>query len=169
LTKLQQIAASVADKAYADAFVDAHIATTLPFQIRAMRTQRGWKQKELANLIDSNQKTISDFENPNYGRFALASLRKLAAAFDVALVVRFAPFSELVDWAATMSHANIRVPERTKDAKLKRQREAPELDETAGTAVDRPDLFRTSGTKAKPVQQGTEGRRLYLVPNEPAA
>jgi transcriptional regulator with XRE-family HTH domain len=140
--RVEQIATSVEDKAYADAFVEAEIATTVPFQIRAMRKQRGWKQVELARRTNQNQKTISDFENPNYARFTLTSLKKLASAFDVALIVRFVPFSELVDWAASLSAEKINVPARTKDARLKRQRHAKDLaGDTAGTAIGSGAVF----------------------------
>lgn len=118
LNRTRQIARSTDDQAYATAFVSAEIDTTLPFQLRAMRKQRGWTQQELADQINANQKTISDFENPNYARFTLTSLKKIAAAFDVALIVRFAPFSELVDWAATLSADQVNVPRRDKDERL---------------------------------------------------
>lgn len=128
--RVQEIALSTDDKEYFDAIVSAEIATTLPFQLKAMRKQRGWTQKDVALRTGQNQKTISDFENPNYARFTLTSLKKLASAFDVALIVRFAPVSELVDWAATLSPENMAVPERTKDARLKRQRDGVSEDST---------------------------------------
>lgn len=120
--KTQQIAASLDDKAYAHAFVDSEITTLLPFQIREMRRERKLSQAKLAELTGQNQKTISDFENPNYARYSLSSLSRLAEAFDVALVVRFAPFSELVDWASRLAPDKLRVPSRTKDERLKAQK-----------------------------------------------
>lgn len=119
---------SLDDKEYADAFVDAEIATTLPFQLRAMRKQRGWKQKDVADRFGNNQKTISDFENPNYAKYTLTSLKKLASVFDVALIVRFAPFSELVDWTTTISEDKMAVPERKKDSRLRQQRNKEKSD-----------------------------------------
>lgn len=120
--KTQQIAASLDDKAYAHAFVDSEITTLLPFQIREMRKERKLSQAKLAEVTGQNQKTISDFENPNYARYSLSSLKRLAEAFDVALIVRFAPFSELVDWAANLSPGKLRVPSRAKDKRLKDQK-----------------------------------------------
>ena len=110
IRKRKEIASSLRDKAYRDAVVAAEINTTLPFQIRTMRTARGWSQSDLAERTGQAQKTISDFENPSYGKLTLTSLKRLASAFDVALVVRFVPFSELVDWAASMSHKTLAVP-----------------------------------------------------------
>jgi transcriptional regulator with XRE-family HTH domain len=42
------------------------------------------------------QNAIARLENPNYGEYSVRTLQRLAAAFDVALVVKFAPFSEVV-------------------------------------------------------------------------
>jgi transcriptional regulator with XRE-family HTH domain len=131
---LQEIAKATDEKAYADAFVEAEIATSLPFQIRALRKARNWSQQALAERTGQHQKTISDFENPNYGgKYAIASLLRLASVFDVALIVRFAPMSDLVDWAANLSSEKIKVPERTKDARLKAQKRGVALN--ANTAV----------------------------------
>lgn len=56
------------------------------------------------------QGTISRLENPDYGKYTLTTLKRLAAAFDVALVVRFAPFGELLTWADELSPEALAVP-----------------------------------------------------------
>lgn len=81
-------------------FVESHISKTLAFQIRSLRDKEGWSQQRLAEKIDSNQNAIYRAENPNYGKQTLTTLKKIAAAFDVALIVRFVPFSELADWVS---------------------------------------------------------------------
>jgi transcriptional regulator with XRE-family HTH domain len=81
-------------------FVESHISKILAFQIRALREREGWSQQKLAEKIGSNQNAVYRAENPNYGKQTLTTLRKIAAAFDVALVVRFVPFSELLDWVS---------------------------------------------------------------------
>lgn len=88
------------NKEYRDAFVTEHIDTGIPFQIRALREQKGreWTQKELGIRTGMAQETISRLEDPNYGKLTLKTLKRLASAFDVALMVRFVPFSELVEW-----------------------------------------------------------------------
>jgi transcriptional regulator with XRE-family HTH domain len=63
-----------------------------------MREREGWTQIELGDEVKMNQNSISRLENPFYGKHTITTLKRLARAFDVALVVRFAPFSELVDW-----------------------------------------------------------------------
>jgi transcriptional regulator with XRE-family HTH domain len=116
--KRSQIARSLRDKEYRDAFVQEHIETGVPFQIREMRRSRGWTQRELGERIEMKQETISKFESMNYGSFTLRTLKRLASAFDVALIVRFAPYSELVDFAADLSPEDLAVPSYADDQRL---------------------------------------------------
>jgi len=44
------------------------------------------------------QGNISRLESPDYGKATISSLKRIADAFDVALVVRFVPFSQYTDW-----------------------------------------------------------------------
>lgn len=108
--KRNQIWESLADSEYRHEFSNEQINTGLAFQIRALREGRGLTQEELAELSGKAQETISQLENPNYGRFTLTTLKKLAQAFDVALLVRFAPFSELVDWTVGLTPERIAPP-----------------------------------------------------------
>lgn len=63
-----------------------------------MRRQRDWTQEELAKQAEMKPTQITRVENPDYGSHTLTTLRRIAAVFDVALVVRFVPFSELLEW-----------------------------------------------------------------------
>lgn len=116
----EQIAASLQDKEYRDLFVAEEIDTGLPFQIRALRKDRGWSQRELAERVGMTQEGVSRLENLNYGRFTIATLKRLASVFDVALVVRFEPFSRLVDWTASLSPEDLAVPDYERDPGLRR-------------------------------------------------
>jgi transcriptional regulator with XRE-family HTH domain len=100
------------DKEHREAFVSAIVDQTIPFQIRALRLakHRNWTQKELAQHAGMKQERISVCENPNYGNFSLRTLKQLAAVFDVGLIVRFAPFSDLVEWEVAMSNESLEVP-----------------------------------------------------------
>src|SRR3954470_20953293 len=84
--------------------VDSHLAKGLAYQIRAMRERLGWTQSVLAEKLDTNQNAVYRLESPDYGKATLTTLKKVAAAMDVALVVRFVPFSELVDWVSGTPH-----------------------------------------------------------------
>src|SRR5688572_2159263 len=81
-------------------FVESHLTKTVAHQIRSMREMSKLTQEELADKIGTTQNGVYRLESPDYGRFTLTTLKRVAAAFDVALVVRFVPFSELVDWVS---------------------------------------------------------------------
>jgi len=102
-TVREEIWESLADGGYRHAFVDSNISTTIAAQIRAMREARGWTQGELAQRAGMAQARISVMENPSYDKFSLSTLKRLRAAFDVALVVRFVPYSDVVNWTSTLT------------------------------------------------------------------
>jgi transcriptional regulator with XRE-family HTH domain len=104
--RINRLMEDLKDKKQRDAFVSSHINTGIPFQIRALRDQRGWSQNELGEQIPEKamtQENISRLEDPNYSKFTLTTLKRLASAFDVALMVRFVPFSELINWEINLS------------------------------------------------------------------
>ena len=118
LTRRKEIVSSLQDKEYRDLFVAEQINTGLAFQIRTLRDKRGWTQEELGRRTRKAQESISLFENPNYGRFTLTTLKQMASTFDVGLMVRFVPFSELVDWVSNLSHQDLAVPSFEEDTNL---------------------------------------------------
>ena len=103
------------DKEYRQAFVEAYINNGIPFQIRTMRNTREMKQEDLGRLAGMKQEAICRLENPNYGSFTLKTLKDLASAFDVALMVKFVPFSELAKWDLNLSATSLDVPSYDED------------------------------------------------------
>ena len=103
-----QVFESLRDNDYRSAFTDEHVGTGLAFQIRLLREDNGWTQEELAQRASKAQETISQWENPDYGRYSLNTLKELAKAFDVGLLVRFVAFSELVDWTVDVTPKRLR-------------------------------------------------------------
>jgi transcriptional regulator with XRE-family HTH domain len=81
-------------------FVESHLGKTLAHQIRATRDKLEWSQERLAAESGMNQNAISRLESPGYGKPTLTTLKRLAAAMDVGLIVRLVPFGELVDWVS---------------------------------------------------------------------
>lgn len=128
----QQIAESLKDKEYRDLFVAEHIDSGISFQVRAIRQDRGWSQKELAGRVGMTQEGISRLENTDYGKFTLTTLKRLASAFDVALEVRFVPFSRVIDWSVNLSPADLAVPDFAHDPSIEH---GVELLPAAQTAV----------------------------------
>lgn len=63
-------------------------------------------QEALAKEAGMNQNAIYRLESPSYGRPTLTTLKRIASALDVALVVRLVPYSELVDWISGTPRLN---------------------------------------------------------------
>lgn len=78
--------------AYASSFSDSYLAT----QIQVIREQRGWTQEELAKAAGMKQSQISKLEDVDNGSWQGRTLKRIAKALDVALVVRFETFSTLL-------------------------------------------------------------------------
>jgi len=91
------------NRPYRETFVAAHLSTNIVAQIQTLREQRGWSKKHLAEKTGMAPSRISVMEDPSYEKFTLSTLRRLASAFDVALIARFVPFSELVEWVVDLS------------------------------------------------------------------
>jgi transcriptional regulator with XRE-family HTH domain len=91
------LAGQLRDKEYRDAFVASQIRIGLPMQCRALRESRDMTQPELAEAAGMSQPRISEIERPGERKLNIDTLLRLASAFDVALEVRFVPFSQFVD------------------------------------------------------------------------
>ena len=105
----------LADPKFREAFVSSRIAQTLATQVRLLRQNKEMTQKDLARELGTSQNAIYRLENPRYGKPNISTLRKIASYFDVGLIVRFAPFSEIADWAANLSEDSIKVPDFAHD------------------------------------------------------
>lgn len=50
------------------------------------------------------QNVISRLENPYYGKQTITTLKRMATVYDVALIVRFVPFSQLINYVSGTSY-----------------------------------------------------------------
>lgn len=91
---------------YAELFGDSSIA----LQIKVLRLQRGLSQKELAERTGMKQSRISAMEQADYSSWSIKTLRRLAEAFDLALVVRFESFGVLLDSALSSTRKSLERP-----------------------------------------------------------
>lgn len=91
------------DKKYRNLFIAGEVRRTVPFQLRALRSARTWTQADLGIEAEMPQTVISRIENGDAASLNIKTLLKLAAAFDVALVVRFEPIDRLVHWVDSLS------------------------------------------------------------------
>jgi transcriptional regulator with XRE-family HTH domain len=119
-------------KAYRAAYVISHIRIGIPFQIRSLRMQRGWNQEEFAKQLGMSQPRISEMERPGARRPNIETLLRIAEALDVALQVRFVPFSELVEWSESFNPDAFSVP--SFDDEIAQQKNTNEVVQTVISA-----------------------------------
>jgi transcriptional regulator with XRE-family HTH domain len=67
-------------------------------------------QTQLGDAIDMAQTWVSKLENPEYGKMAVATLLRLAVAFDTDLEIKFRPFSKTLDSLTTQGSDYFFVP-----------------------------------------------------------
>ncbi len=112
INKYKQMWKSLRDPEYRKQLIDEHINVGIAFQIRSLRERQKLTQTKLAELMGDNNKQpmISEWEDPNYGKYTLTTLKDLAKAFDVGLLVRFVPFSTLINWTIDLTSDVIAPP-----------------------------------------------------------
>lgn len=84
------------NKKFRERYVYEQVRNGIPFQIRALRKKHDWSQADLGEAAGKPRPVISRLEDPNYGKLSLKTLFEIASAFEVALLVKFVPFSRLV-------------------------------------------------------------------------
>lgn len=106
-------------------FLANHLSANIAAQIFSLRTAeaRNWTQAQLAKEAGIAQPRIPVYESPDYGAFSLTTLKKLAYAFDGALIVKFVSFDELAGEIANQSSESLAVP-KFDDALIPQQAQA---------------------------------------------
>lgn len=103
------------DKDYRHIYTASFFDTLLATQIRALRTQEKLSQKELGRRTGTKQSGISAFENTDYSRWSVSTLRKFSREFDVALVVKFESFGKTLDEVESFNKDSIFIPSFDED------------------------------------------------------
>lgn len=93
----------LASKEYRDAYLASRVRGTIAIQIRALRRKLGYSQTKFAKLIGTTQSAVSDLENPEGEHVSVQTLLNIAAALNVALVVKFAGFPDFLKLMSDMS------------------------------------------------------------------
>ncbi len=97
VSRISRIRRLLDSKKSRDAYVLEHIKRHIPFQVRTMREERTWSQAKAGQAIGKPQNVISRLESPAYGKLTLQTLLDIASGFDVGLLIKFVPFSRLVE------------------------------------------------------------------------
>jgi transcriptional regulator with XRE-family HTH domain len=104
---------------YAESFLNSYIAT----QIKVIREQRRMKQADLAREVGTTQTAISRIENVNYSSWNINTLKKLARAFRLRLMVSFETYGTLPDEVGKFTQESLQRAERENDPGLLERKE----------------------------------------------
>lgn len=96
VTSKPRLLRKLQNKAYRDAYVDERVKTLVPIQVSTLRIKAEKTQGQLAKLANTKQSAISRLEDPNYGNLSINTLLNIAHALDVALLIKFVPFSRIL-------------------------------------------------------------------------
>lgn len=77
------------DKEFETEFYKGLEKLRIATEIAYHREKKGLTQAQLAKLIKTSQSTIARLENPDYRNYSMQTLRKIAEALDLELVVSF--------------------------------------------------------------------------------
>lgn len=153
--------------------VDSNLAEGIAFQIRATRDAQNLTQAALADAVGMTQNNLSRLENPEYGKHTISSLKRIADALDVALVVRFVPFSQYIDWLSGTRHVEYGIsPESLAVADFEAENSMGVFEQSshgcgAERGSDEPDYQRTDSPRLRVdgMRTGTEpGLRIWTLP-----
>jgi len=82
---------------YREEYLKSTVTAWIVHQLRALRSQRGWTQSDLAKSAgDIPQSAVARYESEEYGNWSTNTLLKLAKAFDVALEIRFVSWPHFI-------------------------------------------------------------------------
>ena len=156
-----------------ESFVRSKLSVLLPAQIRSLRLRRGLTQAELGTEADMKQARISALERIGEASFSIATLIRIASAFRVGLIVRFAPMSEMLSWENAFQPDSFDVAPLEEDgafiqpnAEANREPATPGIVYAMG-GLTVPESLQTSGTR-RVAPLGLIGRPSSTEPiNEP--
>ena len=103
------------DKEYRHAYADECLNAVIAAQIKVLREQRGMTQKQLADATGMGQPRIPLLEDASYENWTVNTLKRFAKAFDVALSVKFEPFSSVMQDFENMTRESLQRPDFAND------------------------------------------------------
>lgn len=95
------------DPEYRNAFVSSTVAARLAVRIYNLRKKSDLSQLQLAEKTGMKQARISVLEQGDYQNFTFSTLKKIAAAFQVAVIVDFVSFPDFMRWADNLKAESV--------------------------------------------------------------
>lgn len=155
--------------------VNSNVDKEIAYQIRVTRDAREWTQSDLAREAGMSQNNISRLESPEYGKHTISSLKRIAEALDVALVVRLVPFGQYISWLSGTPYTDrglrpeaLAVPSFTMERAAEHRAEMQEavieelLNPKKGKVINIDNYLRTSATEP-PTQEDLGGASGYAA------
>lgn len=163
---LKAIWQKMRNRDYREEFVAAHISNTISAQIHAMRQVRKWTQADLASRCEMKQPRISALEDQDFDNVEIATLRRIASAFDVGLSVRFVPYSEIARRATGLETKDFNIPEYSADG-LPQHALLKQRDDLVRALAETKALLRRLNSAAEAMSIGVQVHNR-LHPDAPA-
>ncbi len=149
--------------------VESNLAQGIAFQIRAARDAQGLSQDALAQMIGMSQNNLSRLENPEYGKHTISSLKRISEALDLAVVVRFVPFSQYIAWLSRTPYLDPGIsPEALAPPSFSKEEESGTFDisttywgMTRGMRTSEPseNLLRALNPTLPPLSKNKDGKK----------
>lgn len=108
------------DREFRHGYVESFLSTRLALQIRSNRKARGWTQKRLADEAGLHQSQIPELEDIDNETWTINKLLKIAAAFDLVLVVKLESFGNALPEFASVAPEELVRPSFPDDPGLSR-------------------------------------------------
>lgn len=107
---------------YRRAWLETHTKQLIAAQFRAMR--RDERQEDFGQRIGVSQSVVARYENPAYGSMTVNTLLDVAKNLKVGLLVKFVPFSRVMDEAKDLTASDLAPISYSEDME-QRDREMP--------------------------------------------
>jgi transcriptional regulator with XRE-family HTH domain len=98
MSNRQTLWIKLSDPEYRNAFVSSNVAARIAVRIHNLRHKLGWTQTKLAEQTGMKQARISVLEQADYENFSFNTLKRIAAAFNVAVIIDFVSFPDFLKW-----------------------------------------------------------------------
>ena len=99
LERSARISKLTSDRHSRESYIKAKLGVLVPSQIRALRLKSSTPhQKDLAKAAGTHQSRVSKIEQPGEANLTIEKLAWIASVHKVGLIVKFVPFSEMLQW-----------------------------------------------------------------------